>query len=86
VKQFNGHVAVITGGASGIGRGLAERFAREEMKIVIGDVEEAALDQVIAGLAQRGAFGDCFRRQALRQARPERLGPRLIDLRFARVR
>jgi NAD(P)-dependent dehydrogenase (short-subunit alcohol dehydrogenase family) len=57
VKEFNGRVAVITGGASGIGRGLAERFAREGMKIVIGDIEQPALDQAVAELGQSGA--DC---------------------------
>jgi NAD(P)-dependent dehydrogenase (short-subunit alcohol dehydrogenase family) len=57
VKEFKGRVAVITGGASGIGRGLADRFAREGMKIVIGDIEQAALDQAVAELARSGA--DC---------------------------
>lgn len=33
-------VAVITGAASGIGRGLTERFAAEGMKVVLADVEE----------------------------------------------
>jgi NAD(P)-dependent dehydrogenase (short-subunit alcohol dehydrogenase family) len=36
-------VAVITGAASGIGQGLARRFAREGMKLVLADIEEAAL-------------------------------------------
>ena len=36
-------VAVITGAASGIGRGLAERFAAEGMSVVIADVEEEPL-------------------------------------------
>jgi NAD(P)-dependent dehydrogenase (short-subunit alcohol dehydrogenase family) len=38
-----GHVAVVTGGASGIGLALAERFARAGMSLVLADVEEAAL-------------------------------------------
>jgi len=42
VKEFKDKVAVITGGASGIGRGIAERGAAEGMKIVLADVEEAA--------------------------------------------
>jgi NAD(P)-dependent dehydrogenase (short-subunit alcohol dehydrogenase family) len=37
-------VAVITGAASGIGYAMAERFAAEGMKVVLADVEEAALD------------------------------------------
>jgi NAD(P)-dependent dehydrogenase (short-subunit alcohol dehydrogenase family) len=43
VKTFDGRVAVITGGAGGIGLAMAKRFARAGMKIVIADVESKAL-------------------------------------------
>jgi NAD(P)-dependent dehydrogenase (short-subunit alcohol dehydrogenase family) len=43
MKDFKGKVAVITGAASGIGYGLAERCAKEGMKVVLSDVEEGAL-------------------------------------------
>lgn len=45
MKEFRDKVAVITGAASGIGRGIAERCAQEGMKVVLADVEEAALAQ-----------------------------------------
>jgi NAD(P)-dependent dehydrogenase (short-subunit alcohol dehydrogenase family) len=48
-----GRVAVVTGAASGIGLGLAERFAAEGMNVVMADVEEAALAKAAAGLADR---------------------------------
>ena len=48
-------VAVITGAASGIGRGLAERFAAEGMKVVLADVEEAPLAELAADLSAKGA-------------------------------
>ena len=38
MKDFQDKVAVITGGASGLGRAMAERFAREGMRIVLADV------------------------------------------------
>jgi len=44
VKQFRGRVAVVTGAASGIGLALAERFAVEGMKVVMADIELAALE------------------------------------------
>ena len=43
MKVFQDKVAVITGGASGIGRALADRSARAGMKVVLADVEEDAL-------------------------------------------
>jgi NAD(P)-dependent dehydrogenase (short-subunit alcohol dehydrogenase family) len=55
MKEFKNKVAVITGAASGIGRGLAERCAREGMKIVLADVEEEALDQAEKELMESGA-------------------------------
>ena len=50
-----GRVAVVTGAASGIGLGLAERFAAEGMHVVLADVEEPALAKAAAGLAAAGA-------------------------------
>ena len=48
-------VAVITGAASGIGRGLAERFAAESMKVVLADVEVEALAELETDLKSKGA-------------------------------
>ena len=45
MNEFSGKVAVITGAASGIGRGIAEKFLREGMKIVLADIELDALSQ-----------------------------------------
>ena len=47
-------VAVITGAASGIGRGLAARFAAENMKVVLADVEEEPLARLEADLKAEG--------------------------------
>jgi NAD(P)-dependent dehydrogenase (short-subunit alcohol dehydrogenase family) len=51
----SGRVAVVTGAASGIGLGLAERFAAEGMNVVMADVEEPALAKAAAGVAARVA-------------------------------
>jgi NAD(P)-dependent dehydrogenase (short-subunit alcohol dehydrogenase family) len=51
MDDFSGKVAVVTGGASGIGLGLARRFAREGMRVVLADVEHDALDAAAADLA-----------------------------------
>lgn len=55
MDQLSGQVAVITGGASGIGLALAHRFADEGMKLVLGDIEQPALDDATAALKERGA-------------------------------
>ena len=48
-------VAVITGAASGIGRGLSERFAAEGMKVVLADVEDTPLAKLESDLSAKGA-------------------------------
>ena len=55
MKEFQGKVAVVTGAASGIGRGLAERCAQEGMKVVLADIEEQALLQASQELKAAGA-------------------------------
>ncbi len=55
MEDFRGRIAVVTGGASGIGFGLASAFAAEGMNVVIGDIEEPALDDAVAKLAASGA-------------------------------
>jgi NAD(P)-dependent dehydrogenase (short-subunit alcohol dehydrogenase family) len=55
MKDFKGKVAVITGAASGIGLGLAERAAKEGMKLVITDIEEVPLKAAEASLRKLGA-------------------------------
>jgi NADP-dependent 3-hydroxy acid dehydrogenase YdfG len=55
MKEYKGKVAVITGAASGIGRGIAERCAQEGMKVVIADVEKTALRQTAREMKATGA-------------------------------
>jgi NAD(P)-dependent dehydrogenase (short-subunit alcohol dehydrogenase family) len=55
MHDFLGKVAVITGGASGIGRALGERAVAEGMKVVLADVEEAPLALAAAELGSGGA-------------------------------
>jgi NAD(P)-dependent dehydrogenase (short-subunit alcohol dehydrogenase family) len=53
MRDFEGKVAVVTGGASGIGLAMATRFAQEGMKVVIGDIEEPVLDAVVTRMRQQ---------------------------------
>ncbi len=49
-----GQVAVVTGGASGIGRALVDRFASAGMRVVVADVEDDALTRLAEELEGRG--------------------------------
>ena len=52
MKEFKGKVAVITGGSSGVGRSLAFALGRLGAKIVVGDVDKAAMAQLQSDLAE----------------------------------
>ncbi len=54
MKDFQDKVAVITGGASGVGRSLAFALGRRGARIVVGDVDPQAMEQVAADLAAEG--------------------------------
>src|SRR5215510_11197243 len=55
MEQFEGKVAVVTGAASGIGLGMARRFAREKLRVVLADIEAPALEEARAELEKSGA-------------------------------
>ena len=55
--RLDGKVALITGGASGIGRQTALRFAREGARVVVADVDDDAGRDTVAQLEDQGATG-----------------------------
>jgi len=54
VQRMEGKVVAITGASSGIGRGLAERFAAEGASVVLGARTQSKLDEVAASIKARG--------------------------------
>jgi NAD(P)-dependent dehydrogenase (short-subunit alcohol dehydrogenase family) len=54
MKDFEGKVAVVTGGAGGIGRALVERFTDEGMRAVVADIEAPAVERTTAELRDDG--------------------------------
>ena len=53
---LNGNVALITGGASGIGAGIAKRFVKEGAKVVICDVDARAGESTLGSLGEHAKF------------------------------
>ena len=54
MKLNSGQVAVVTGGASGIGYALAESFGKRGMSVVLCDIEQGALEDAASRLSGHG--------------------------------
>jgi NAD(P)-dependent dehydrogenase (short-subunit alcohol dehydrogenase family) len=54
--ELDGRVAIVTGGASGLGRAMVERFVEEGARVVIADVDEAGGRELATQLGDAAAF------------------------------
>lgn len=58
MRDFSEKVAVVTGGASGVGRAIAAQLASEGAKVVIADVDEESISKTRDELASKGLAVD----------------------------
>jgi NAD(P)-dependent dehydrogenase (short-subunit alcohol dehydrogenase family) len=79
MKNFKDRVAVITGAASGIGLGLAERCAREGMKVVLADIDADTLTKVEKRIKAMGASTMAVPTDVSQAAEVEVLASRTLD-------
>lgn len=81
--ELHGKTAVVTGGGSGIGRAIAERFARAGARVAIVDVGEEGARDAERAIVEAGGVGAVFVCDVSRQAEvretfariAERVGP-----------
>lgn len=79
---LKGKVAIVTGAASGIGRAIAEMYAREGAKVLVSDLNETAGAEVVKGIEAAGGTASFVRadvaspeaNEALVKAAVERYG------------
>ena len=54
MKRFENQSAIITGGAEGLGRGIAERIASEGGKVFLFDINQSMLEKTIQDFKNKG--------------------------------
>ena len=79
MREFKGKVAVVTGAASGIGRGLAERCAQEGMKVVLADIDKITLAQAEEEMKATGADVLAISTDVSKASDVEALAQRTLD-------
>ncbi len=77
--RFGARVAVVTGGASGIGRATAELFAAEGAAVVIGDWTAEAGTATVAGVRERGGRAHFVQVDVSKRAGAERLARETVE-------
>ncbi len=77
-------VAIITGGGSGIGQGVAERFAEEGAKLMLVDLNPAGLEETAARVKDAGAEAETFEADVSVTEQVEAFFAKTVD-RFGRL-
>jgi NAD(P)-dependent dehydrogenase (short-subunit alcohol dehydrogenase family) len=79
MREFKGKNAVITGGASGIGLGIASRCVEEGMNVMLADINEADLRLAVEGLNNRGVMVFGMRTDVSKRADVQALADRTLE-------
>ena len=78
MKELKGKVAVVTGGAGGLGRAMAMHFAREGMHVALADIDQASLDVTAAELRALGVQAIGIRTDVSKATEVDALAARVV--------
>ncbi|MBP8233415.1 SDR family NAD(P)-dependent oxidoreductase [Rhizorhabdus sp.] len=84
MQDFKGKIAVITGGASGVGRAIGAQLAAEGAIVVLADIDQAKLDATATEIAVEGATVIGLTVDVTKEASVEALAQQVYD-RFGAV-
>lgn len=79
MQDLNGRVAVVTGGGSGIGRGICEALALEGVRVVVSDVDLEAAGEVAGAIRDRGGTSLAVAADVSKREEVEVLASRTVE-------
>jgi NAD(P)-dependent dehydrogenase (short-subunit alcohol dehydrogenase family) len=59
-KRLDGKVAIVTGGATGIGEAISKRFAKEGAKVIVAGLPEDPVEEVVKEIIKDGGIAMPF--------------------------